>query len=63
MGVRGGHGRGPLWEHHDMGCLAFLLAVLTGTAEKEYFGCLHEELQSTEHRFETADQALGPSGR
>ncbi|MFE8991258.1 SMI1/KNR4 family protein [Streptomyces collinus] len=52
-------GRGPLWEHHDMGCLAFLLAVLTGTAETEYFGHLYEVLKPTEHRFATADLALG----
>ncbi|WP_229891724.1 hypothetical protein [Streptomyces mashuensis] len=56
-------GRGPLWEHHDMGCLAFLLAVLTGTAETQYFGHLHEELKPTEHRFSTADQTLGTSQR
>lgn len=54
-------GRGPLWEHHDMGCLPFLLAVLTGTAETEYFGHLYDILKPTEHRFATADQTLGKS--
>ncbi|MFF3354724.1 hypothetical protein ACFYWN_19150 [Streptomyces sp. NPDC002917] len=42
-----------------MGCLAFLLAVLTGTAETEYFGYLYEVLKPTAHRFATADQILG----
>ncbi|WP_345656508.1 hypothetical protein [Streptomyces siamensis] len=56
-------GRGPLWEHHDMGCLAFLLAVLTGTAETEYLGYLDDVLKPTEHRFATADQTLGTSRR
>lgn len=54
-------GRGPLWERHDTGCLAFLLAVLTGTAKTEYFGYLHEVLKPAEHRFETADETLGAS--
>ncbi|WP_432076309.1 hypothetical protein [Streptomyces wuyuanensis] len=52
-------GRGPLWVHHDMGCLAFLLAVLEGTAETEYFGYLREVLKPTVHRFTAADEALG----
>jgi hypothetical protein len=52
-------GRGPLWEHHDMGCLAFLQAVLTGTAQTEYFSHLYEVLKPTEHRFATAHQVLG----
>ena len=52
-------GRGPLWEHHDTGCLAFLLAVLTGTAETDYFGPLYDVLKPTEHRFATADRTLG----
>ncbi|MCX4719208.1 hypothetical protein OG818_26090 [Streptomyces virginiae] len=56
-------GRGPLWVHHDMECLAFLLAVLTGTARTDYFGHLYEVLKPTEHRFETADLALGTSGQ
>lgn len=56
-------GRGPMWEHHDTGCSAFLLAVLTGTAETAYFGHLYEVLKPTEHRFATADQILGASRR
>ncbi|MER6523022.1 hypothetical protein ABT246_40185 [Streptomyces sp. NPDC001553] len=56
-------GRGPLWGQHDMGSLAFLLAVLTGTAETEYFGHLYDVLQQKEHRFESADLALGTSGQ
>lgn len=56
-------GRGPLWEAHDTGCSAFLLAVLTGTAETDYFGHLHEVLKPTEHRFATAAQTLGTSRR
>ncbi|MFI2200518.1 hypothetical protein ACH47Z_06995 [Streptomyces sp. NPDC020192] len=52
-------GRGPLWEHHDVGCVAFLLAVLTRTAQTEYFGYLYEVLQPQEHRFVTADELLG----
>ncbi|MEU6707626.1 hypothetical protein [Streptomyces wuyuanensis] len=52
-------GRGPLWEHHDTGCLAFLLAVLEGTAGTDYFGYLREVLKPTVHRFATADEALG----
>ncbi|MGW6901106.1 SMI1/KNR4 family protein [Streptomyces sp. NPDC054919] len=55
-------GRGPLWEHHDMGCLAFLLAVLTGTAETERFGYLYEVLKPTAHRVATADHILGTAG-
>ncbi|MFD5951960.1 SMI1/KNR4 family protein [Streptomyces collinus] len=51
-------GRGPLWEHHDMGCLAFLVSVLTGTVQTEYFSHLYEVLKPTEHRFATADQIL-----
>ncbi|OEJ22933.1 hypothetical protein AR457_37595 [Streptomyces agglomeratus] len=54
-------GRGPLWEQHGMGCLAFLLAVLAGTAETEYFGYLYDVLKPTVHRFATADQTLGTS--
>ncbi|QTD96002.1 hypothetical protein S1361_01525 [Streptomyces cyanogenus] len=42
-----------------MGCLAFLLAVLTRMAKTEYFGELYDVLRPTEHRFATADQALG----
>ncbi|MEU9087297.1 hypothetical protein [Streptomyces sp. NPDC048357] len=56
-------GRGPLWEAHDTGCLAFLLAVLAGTAETDYFGHFYEVLKPTDHRFETADETLGASRR
>lgn len=56
-------GRGPLWEQHDMGCLAFLSAVLTGTAETAYFGCLHDVLKPRAHRFTTADAILGTAGQ
>ncbi|MFJ6785499.1 SMI1/KNR4 family protein [Streptomyces yangpuensis] len=56
-------GRGPLWEHHDTQCAAFLLAVLSGTAETAYFGHLHEVLRPAEHRFETADETLGAARR
>lgn len=56
-------GRGPLWEAHDMGCLALLLAVLTGTAETAYFGYLYEVLKPAEHRFATVGQVLGPPVR
>ncbi|MFF8196516.1 hypothetical protein ACF05L_37925 [Streptomyces bobili] len=56
-------GQGPLWEPHDTGCLAFLLAVLTGTAETAYFGYLYEVLEPAEHRFVTAEQFFGTSGR
>ncbi|MEU3891900.1 SMI1/KNR4 family protein [Streptomyces sp. NPDC029041] len=56
-------GRGPLWEQHNVGCLAFLLSVLTGTAETEYFGHLHEVLRPREHCFATADQVLGTTER
>ncbi|WP_202035841.1 SMI1/KNR4 family protein [Streptomyces mexicanus] len=55
-------GRGPLWEHHDMGCLAFLLAVLTGTADTAYFGHLDEGRESAEHSFTTADQVFATTG-
>ncbi|MFE0424904.1 hypothetical protein [Streptomyces sp. NPDC058953] len=52
-------GRGPLWEHHDTGCADFLLAVLTGTADTEYFGYFYEVLKPAEHRFEPADAVFG----
>ncbi|MFD3776199.1 hypothetical protein [Streptomyces sp. NPDC058612] len=56
-------GRGPLWEHHAMGCLAFLLAVLTQSAKTQYFGHYYEVLKPTEHRFATADRTLGTARR
>ncbi|MGW7051085.1 hypothetical protein [Streptomyces sp. NPDC054887] len=46
-----------------MGCLAFLLAVLTGTAETEHFSHLYDAPRQMKHRFTTADQALGASPR
>lgn len=52
-------GRGPRWERHDTGCMAFLLAVLTGTAETDYFGHLQEAPKPTDHHFATATQRLG----
>lgn len=55
-------GQGPLWEYHDMSCLDFLLAVLTGTAGTEYFGYLHDVLKPAEHYFTTADRILGTGG-
>ncbi|MFD4585256.1 hypothetical protein ACFWOY_11485 [Streptomyces sp. NPDC058423] len=54
-------GRGPLSEHHYMGCVAFLVAVLTGTAETDCIGYLHDVLTPTVHRFMTAHQVLGAS--
>ncbi|WP_330461051.1 SMI1/KNR4 family protein [Streptomyces sp. NBC_00820] len=56
-------GRGPLWEHHGMGCLSFLLGVLSGTVRTEYFGYLYEVLKPAEHRFATAGEILAASGR
>ncbi|MER5398181.1 hypothetical protein [Streptomyces sp. NPDC002599] len=56
-------GRGLLWEQHDMGCLSFLLAVLTGTAETAYFGYLHDVLKPRVHRFATADAISGTAGQ
>lgn len=55
-------GRGPLWEHHDLGCLAFLLAVLTRTAETKYFAYLYDVLKPVQHRFATAGRILGADG-
>ncbi|MFJ2475049.1 hypothetical protein ACIOWI_18915 [Streptomyces sp. NPDC087659] len=54
-------GRGPLSEHHYMGCVAFLVAVLTGTAETDCIGYLHDVLTPMVHRFMTAHQVLGAS--
>ncbi|BCM64989.1 hypothetical protein ACWDUC_07600 [Streptomyces tricolor] len=56
-------GRGPRREHHDMGCPAFLLTVLTRTAQTAYFGHLYDVPKPTEHHFETADRTLGASRR
>ncbi|MFI2645111.1 SMI1/KNR4 family protein [Streptomyces sp. NPDC018610] len=55
-------GRGPLWEHHGTGCVAFLRAALTGTAESAYFGA-DDVPGPTGHRFDTADRLLGEPER
>lgn len=47
-------GRGPLWEHHSAPCADFLLAVLTGQAETEYF----PDLPADEHQFDSNDDIL-----
>ncbi|MFB8036100.1 SMI1/KNR4 family protein [Streptomyces sp. NPDC056004] len=47
-------GRGPLWEHHDSSCAAFLLAILTGEADTEYF----PDLPADEHEFDSNDDIL-----
>ncbi|MER5631435.1 SMI1/KNR4 family protein [Streptomyces nitrosporeus] len=52
--VMSNEGRGPLWEHHDTRCAPFLLAVLTGRAETEYF----PELPAEVHTFEANDDIL-----
>ncbi|MEV3947616.1 SMI1/KNR4 family protein [Streptomyces halstedii] len=48
-------GRGPLWEHHDAQCASFLLAVLTGRAETDYFPALPVD----QHQFDSNDEILG----
>ncbi|GGT02495.1 MULTISPECIES: SMI1/KNR4 family protein [Streptomyces] len=53
-------GRGPLWEPHATGCVPFLLALLSGTAETAYFEYLREDAEPPEHHFTTADEAFGP---
>ncbi|WP_325100008.1 hypothetical protein [Streptomyces sp. GMY02] len=55
-------GRGPLWEHHDMGCVAFLRAALTGTVESEYFGG-GDAAGPAGHRFDAACHVLGQPQR
>ncbi|MGW9122737.1 hypothetical protein ACWGRV_40175 [Streptomyces sp. NPDC055663] len=47
-------GRGPLWEQHDSSCAAFLLAILTGEADTEYF----PDLPADEHEFDSNDDIL-----
>ncbi|MGW2782531.1 SMI1/KNR4 family protein [Streptomyces populi] len=47
-------GRGPGWESHADSCAAFLLAVLTGEAETEYF----PGLPSGSHQFDSNDDIL-----
>ena len=48
-------GRGSLWEHRDAPCASFLLAVLAGQAEAEYF----PDLPLEQHQFDTNDEILG----
>ncbi|MEU9238510.1 SMI1/KNR4 family protein [Streptomyces sp. NPDC048385] len=47
-------GRGPEWEHHATGCVLFLLAILTGEAETEYFS----DLPAESHGFDSNDDIL-----
>ncbi|MDX3453341.1 SMI1/KNR4 family protein [Streptomyces sp. ME02-8801-2C] len=47
-------GRGPEWEHHAGQCAAFLLSVLTGEADTEYF----PELPAESHQFDSNDNIL-----
>ncbi|MFJ5640772.1 SMI1/KNR4 family protein [Streptomyces sp. NPDC093223] len=48
-------GRGPEWEHHATQCASFVLAVLTGEAETEYF----PDLPTDSHGFDANDEILG----
>lgn len=47
-------GRGPRWEHHNTPCTPFLLAVLTGHAETDYF----PGLPTDQHQFDSNDDIL-----
>ncbi|MFE2039095.1 hypothetical protein ACFXBB_38945 [Streptomyces scopuliridis] len=47
-------GRGPRWEHHDTQCASFLLSVLTGQAETEYF----TDFPADGHQFDANDDIL-----
>ncbi|MFJ9806555.1 SMI1/KNR4 family protein [Streptomyces wuyuanensis] len=47
-------GRGPQWEHHNTPCASFLLAVLTGQAETDYF----PDLPTDQHQFDSNDEIL-----
>ncbi|WP_405873966.1 SMI1/KNR4 family protein [Streptomyces sp. NBC_00005] len=47
-------GRGPEWEHHPTQCAPFLLSVLTGEAETEYFA----DLPIDSHQFDSNDEIL-----
>ncbi|WP_369391118.1 SMI1/KNR4 family protein [Streptomyces sp. CG1] len=47
-------GRGPEWEHHASQCVPFLLSLLTGEAETEYFA----ELPLDTHSFDSNDDIL-----
>ncbi|WP_206306006.1 SMI1/KNR4 family protein [Streptomyces sp. RFCAC02] len=52
-------GRGPYWEHHDVGCAEFLVSLLTGERRSEV---LASDLPG-EHRFDPLPTgAGGPSG-
>ncbi|MFR9722454.1 SMI1/KNR4 family protein [Streptomyces sp. MS19] len=48
-------GRGPYWEHHDVGCAGFLASLLAGRRESEILG----GLPGPEHWF----APLPPAGR
>lgn len=48
-------GRGPEWEHHATQCVPFLLALLTGEAETDYFS----DLPVDSHGFDSNDDILG----
>jgi hypothetical protein len=54
-------GRGPKWEHHTSQCVSFLLSVLTGEFETEYF----PDLSAQDHRFDSNEDILAqrPAGR
>ncbi|MGW5122531.1 SMI1/KNR4 family protein [Streptomyces sp. NPDC004069] len=47
-------GRGPEWEHHSSTCASFLLSVLTGQAETDYF----PDLPPHSHGFDSNDDIL-----
>ncbi|MFG2434628.1 SMI1/KNR4 family protein [Streptomyces sp. NPDC048508] len=47
-------GRGPEWEHHSTQCSPFLLSVLTGEADTEYF----PDLPLDTHQFDSNDEIL-----
>ncbi|MGW1467206.1 SMI1/KNR4 family protein [Streptomyces sp. NPDC002308] len=47
-------GRGPLWEPHNNSCAAFLVDVLTGEADTEYF----PDLPAEEHEFDSNEDIL-----
>ncbi|MET9907527.1 hypothetical protein ABZZ74_11960 [Streptomyces sp. NPDC006476] len=45
---------GPEWEHHSSQCAPFLLALLTGEADTEYF----TDLPLDSHGFDSNDDIL-----
>jgi len=47
-------GRGPEWEHHPSTCAPFLLSVLTGQPESDYF----VDLPTDPHGFDSNDDIL-----